>query len=98
MREILLTIRAKPNSSRNHVGGSYGEALIVAVTAPAVDGRATSAIIELLAKALDVPKSAIRVKSGQRGRTKIMAIDPNLSRMGDLPRRIAALLAETGAP
>lgn len=98
MSEFLLTIRAKPNSSRNRVGGSYGGALIVAVTAPAVDGKASTAIIGLLAKALDVPKSAIRVKSGQRARTKIMAIDVDSGRVGDLPGRIAALMAEIGAP
>lgn len=98
MSEILLTIRAKPNSSRNRVGGTYGGALIVAVTAPAVDGKASIAILALLAKALGVPKSAIRVKSGQRARTKIVAIDLELSRTDELPGRIAALMAEIGAP
>ena len=80
------------------MGGTYGSALIVAVTAPAVDGKASSAIIELLAKALDVPKGAIRVKSGQRSRTKIMAIDLELSRTEELLGRIAGLMAEIGAP
>lgn len=98
MSEFLLEIRAKPNSSRNRVGGSSGEALIVAVTAPAVDGQASQAIIELLAKALGLPKRAIRVKSGQRARTKIVAIDLDLCGKVELPGRIAALMAEIGAP
>lgn len=98
MSDLLLTVRAKPNSSRNRVGGSYGEALVVSVTAPAVDGKASAAIIALLARALDIPKGAITVKSGHRARTKILAIDRNLPQSGELPARIAALMAEIGAP
>jgi uncharacterized protein YggU (UPF0235/DUF167 family) len=101
MIEFFLTIRAKPNSSKNRVGGSYGDALVVAVTAPAVDGKASEAIIRLLADALDLPKRAFRIKSGPRARTKIVAIDLTDLEMGQkraLEVRISSLMIENGAP
>ncbi|HUW77552.1 MAG TPA: DUF167 domain-containing protein [Candidatus Nanopelagicaceae bacterium] len=101
MSELLLTIRAKPNSSRNRVGGSYGGALVVAVTAPAVDGKASAEIIRQLALALGVPKGSLRVKSGERSRTKIVAIElavPERVAQSQLEARISTLLGESGAP
>lgn len=95
--EFLLTIRAKPNSSRNRVGGAYGQWLIVAVTEPAVEGKASKAIISLLAEVLQVSKSAIRIKSGERARTKIIAIDVELSRVSEITAQIALLMTHNGA-
>ena len=53
---FLLEIRVRPNTSRNKVGGSVGQPprLVVAVQAPAVDGKANQAVIKELAKAFDL--------------------------------------------
>ena len=95
--EFLLTIRAKPNSSKNRVGGAYGQSLIVAVTDPAVEGKASKAIIALLSEVLQVSKSAIRIKSGERARTKIIAINVELSRVSEITAQIALLMTHNGA-
>lgn len=72
---MRVTIRVKPGSSRTKVGGRYGDdALIVAVNAPAVDGRANEAVIEALAQALDCRRSDITIVSGHTGRTKVVEI------------------------
>jgi len=46
--QLLIEIRVRPNSSRNKVGGIAGNPprLIVAVQAPAVDGKANEAVIK----------------------------------------------------
>jgi hypothetical protein len=44
------------------------------VTAPPVDGAANTAVTRLLAEALGVPPSSIRVVRGLHGRSKIVEI------------------------
>jgi uncharacterized protein YggU (UPF0235/DUF167 family) len=45
---MRVTIRVRPGPARTVVGGEHGGALVVRVTAPAVDGRATEAALERL--------------------------------------------------
>lgn len=80
-------VRVKPGASRTKVGGSYGDppALVVAVTAPAVDGRATEAVLTALANALGVRRSDLEVVSGHTARTKLIAVpDEAMERWADL--------------
>jgi uncharacterized protein YggU (UPF0235/DUF167 family) len=67
------------------VGGSYSDALVVAVTAPAVAGRATKAALAALADALGCRTRDIRLVSGASSRTKIIEIPD------DLAERVARL-------
>jgi uncharacterized protein YggU (UPF0235/DUF167 family) len=68
------------------VGGRYGDdTLVVAVQAPAVDGRATAAALEALAKALSVPARDILLVSGATSRTKVVDVpDAVLARVSEL--------------
>ena len=76
-----------PRASRNAIEGEYQGALKVRLTAPPVDDRANEALRELLAEALNVPLSAVRIVSGLKNRTKRIAI------AGVSKTRIAALIA-----
>lgn len=67
---VSFTVRVTPRASANVVGGERDGALLVRVTAPAVEGRANQAVVELLAEALDVPRGAILVERGAAARTK----------------------------
>jgi uncharacterized protein YggU (UPF0235/DUF167 family) len=69
------------------VGGRYGDAaLVVAVQAPAVDGRATAAALEALAKALGCPAREVSLVMGATSRTKLVDVPD------DLAEKVAALL------
>ena len=74
---FLLEIRVKPNSSRNKVGGSTGEPprLIVAVQAPAVDGKANQAVIKELATAFNLRPRDFTIVYGELGRDKRLLIE-----------------------
>jgi uncharacterized protein (TIGR00251 family) len=74
---VLLEIRVRPNSSRNKVGGSVGEPprLVVAVQAPAVDGKANQAVIKELAEALDLRPRNFTIVFGELGRDKRIIIE-----------------------
>ena len=69
---ILLEIRVRPNSSRNKVGGTVGDPprLVVAVQAPAVDGKANDAVLKELAKAFDLRPRDFTIVFGELGRDK----------------------------
>ena len=70
-----LTVRVKPRSSQPGVEmGASGE-VVVRVNAAAVEGAANREMMAVLARALGVPKSAIRITRGQKARTKRVAIE-----------------------
>ena len=87
-----IAVRVKPGSSRVRVGGRYdgplGPALVVAVTAPPVDGRATEATIRALADALEIRRAALSVRSGTTSRDKVIAVT---DAPPDLAERVARL-------
>ena len=70
-----ITIRVKPRSAKPGIGGwrteSDGrEALEVLVAEAPADGAANAAVLTLLAKALGLPKSQVRIVSGETSRHK----------------------------
>ena len=87
---MRITIRVRPGSARPGVGGEYDGALIVRVSARAVDGKATEAALIAVADSFGVRRSAVRLVFGALSRTKIVDIDA-----GD-PRLLASLLAMPG--
>ena len=76
---FLLEIRVRPNSSRNKVGGSIGEPprLVVAVQAPAVDGKANQAVIKELASAFNIRARDFTIVFGELNRDKRLLVDGN---------------------
>ena len=74
---FLLEIRVRPNSARNKVGGSVGEPprLVVAVQAPAVDGKANAAVIKQLADAFNLRARNFTIVFGELGRDKRLLVD-----------------------
>ena len=74
---FLLEIRVRPNSSRNKVGGSAGDPprLVVAVQAPAVDGKANAAVIKELANAFNIRVRDFTIVFGELGRDKRLLVN-----------------------
>ena len=70
-----LSIRVKPRSSRTGIQLGNDEAIVVRVHAPAVGGAANRECLAVLAKALGVPRSALRIVRGERGREKLIAAE-----------------------
>ncbi|HEY2407104.1 MAG TPA: DUF167 domain-containing protein [Polyangiaceae bacterium] len=71
---LYIDVRAVPRASRDRVGPVVDGALRVAVSAPPVDGEANAAVVELLAQAFGVRRSAVEVVHGERGRRKTVRI------------------------
>jgi len=71
---VIFPARVQPRASRDEIAGEMGGALKVRLQAPAVENRANEALIEFLAQLLKTPKSAVRILSGDRSRTKRIEI------------------------
>lgn len=85
---MRFAIRVKPGAKRDKVGGRWAEdALVVAVAAPAVEGKANDAVRRALAEAFGVRRQDVVIVTGERGRDKVVALDPP-------PPDAAARLAE----
>ena len=83
---MILQVRVQPRASKDEVAGELGGALKLRLQAPAVEDRANQALVEFLAQLLKTPKSAVRILSGERSRTKRIEV------RGVTPQQIQALL------
>ena len=67
---VILNVRAQPRSSRSGIDGLLGDAVKVRIKCAPVDGKANKELVETLAEAFDLPKSAVVFKSGETSKTK----------------------------
>ena len=62
---VIVNVRAQPRSSRAGIDGLFGaDALKVRIRSAPVDGKANKELIEVLADAFGLPKSAVVFKGG----------------------------------
>lgn len=76
---MRILLRVKPGASRTAVGGRYdgpgGPALVVAVAARAVEGQATKAVLQAVATAFGVRRSAVTLVRGSTSRDKLVDVE-----------------------
>ena len=76
---MRILVRVRPGASRTMVGGRYdgpaGPALVVAVAARAVQGQATKAVLEAVAGAFGVRRSAVTLVRGATSRDKVVEVE-----------------------
>jgi uncharacterized protein (TIGR00251 family) len=85
---VTFSMRVQPRASKDEIAGEMGGALKVRLRAPAVEDRANEALVEFLAQLLKRPRSAVRILSGERSRTKRIEIQ------GVTRQQILALLMQ----
>jgi uncharacterized protein (TIGR00251 family) len=83
---VSFAVRVQTRASKDEVAGVMDGALKIRLQAPAVEDRANQALCAFLAELLKRPKSAVRLLSGERSRTKCVEID------GVTTQEIAALV------
>ncbi len=71
---VLLRIRVQPRSRAERLEGVQGDQLRVRLTAPPVDGAANAACMAFLAKTLGVNRSRVQMRTGAKGRDKVLYI------------------------
>jgi uncharacterized protein len=69
-----VRIQLSPGASRSEVTGRHGDGWKVRVAAQPVRGRANTALEELLATTLGVPRAGVRVVAGHAARSKVVEV------------------------
>lgn len=87
---VLLSITARPNASRNTITGVHAGCLKLAITEAPEKGKANTAIIKLLAKALGIACKQIQLHSGATSTRKKLLISE--MSVHDLLTRIESVL------
>jgi uncharacterized protein len=73
---VIIRVRITPRSSRDAIDDVDEQgALRIRVTAPPAEGAANAAVVRSLAKVLGVPRGAVSIVSGARGRHKRIRIE-----------------------
>ena len=71
---VLVDVLVQPRASQVRLGPVRQDRLVVAVTAPPVDGEANRAVVEALARALGVPRTSVEVVRGDTSRRKTVRV------------------------
>jgi uncharacterized protein (TIGR00251 family) len=74
-RHLRLLLSVTPGASRDELVGRHGEGWKARVTSAPERGRANDAVVALLAEALGIGRSSIRVVAGHASRRKVVEID-----------------------
>jgi uncharacterized protein YggU (UPF0235/DUF167 family) len=69
-----VRVRVVPRAARAALARDASGVVRVHLTAPPVDGAANRALIALLAARLDLPKRALEIARGERGRDKLVRV------------------------
>ena len=67
---LIVNVKAVPRSSKSGIDGWLGDALKVRIKCAPVDGKANKELVEVLAYAFGIAKSAVRFVSGETSKTK----------------------------
>jgi uncharacterized protein len=71
---LAFSVYVQPRASRAAIVGCHENALKIKLTAPPVGGAANKQCIQILAKTLGLPKSAVTITGGQTSRTKQISL------------------------
>lgn len=74
MADVTLQVKVKPGARTSSLIQQADGTWLAQVKAPPVDGKANAELIALVARHFRVPKSAVEIRSGAGGRTKLVRV------------------------
>jgi len=82
----ILRVHVVPNAKIDSVVGEHGGAVKIKLRAPAIEGKANTALIRFLAEQMKLPQHTIVLRRGHKSRDKLIRVD-GLS-LEDVRRRL----------
>lgn len=74
MRQTSLTIYLQPSAKKSEISGMHNGYVKIKLNSPPIDGKANEALILFLSEFLKIPKSTIKIISGEKSRIKKLLI------------------------
>jgi uncharacterized protein (TIGR00251 family) len=81
-----IWVHVIPNAKVDQVVGEHGDAIKIKLRAPAIEGKANTALRRFLTEKLSIPQRVVVLEHGERSRDKLIRID-GLSD-GDIRQRL----------
>lgn len=70
-----ISVKITPNAKKEGIIDEGNNCFKVKVKAPAIEGKANEAMIKLLSKYFNIPKSCIKISRGEFAKNKIVEIE-----------------------
>jgi uncharacterized protein (TIGR00251 family) len=87
---VILAVRVIPRSPKSAISGMRGDAVLVRLAAPPVDGAANEALLDFLAQVFERPRRDVTIIGGLKSRDKRVNIEGPSE--AALAARLAAVL------
>jgi uncharacterized protein len=91
---VILAVRVIPRSPKSAISGRRGDAIVIRLAAPPVDGAANDALVHYLARLFDRPNRDVSILSGEKSRDKRVKIDGLSDAEG--AERLSTILKDLG--
>jgi len=72
---VFLQIKVKPNARISSLEQNADGTWLAKLKSPPVDGKANQELVALVAERFRCPKSAVSIKAGASGRTKLIQVE-----------------------
>lgn len=69
---MKIKVKVKPNAKQESVEKTGEKDFLLRVKAPAREGRANQAVVELLSEYFNLPKSGISIVRGEKSKNKVV--------------------------
>ena len=76
MGTVMLQVKVKPRARVSELAQAADGTWIARLKSSPVDGRANAELVELVAEKFGCSKSAVTIKAGAAGRTKLLKVEP----------------------
>jgi uncharacterized protein (TIGR00251 family) len=71
---VIIDVRVIPRAGKSGIAGTRAGALLVRLNAAPVEGAANAELIDVIARALGVPKRSVTIVAGERSRQKRVGV------------------------
>jgi uncharacterized protein (TIGR00251 family) len=72
----ILHVKVKPNARSSELVQAADGTWLAKLKSPPVDGKANDELVALIAQHFKCRKSAVSIKAGASGRTKLVKVEP----------------------